>query len=346
MKRRRIGVGAIVVLLASLLTTGGCDVIEKFKQKAKDKSAEAASAEPSGPLSADPDEALGLKLNGPIECINSASGQVFRSRDRYVSWFPDAKVGPTGKEKIVYGLYKVTPTFVERCKKELAGYRKVKEPPTADLDKLADAFEAKLDAVVPLIETAAKYYEAKDYEDDKLAKAKTMHPGLMKAFDEFGEADKGLRAEIKKLKGGMADRELAKVEKGEGKKLRWNHLKTNMVAEKVVQMGDEDLTKLDTTAFETLLKEYEAQVDALDAYVKANSAEAGKVMMYSTYQGNARKLLNSAKAVLRRARDKKPFSDGDIMMINAGNPQMIEGHPAHLVNAYNDMIKGSNNLHW
>ena len=42
----------------------------------------------------------------------------------------------------------------------------------------------------------------------------------MKAFEEFSEADKGLRAEIKKLKGGMADRELAKVEKTEGKKLR------------------------------------------------------------------------------------------------------------------------------
>lgn len=346
MTTRRAGLGWFSILVMTAALTSGCDVIEKFKQKAKDKAAEAASAEPSGPLSADPDEALGLKLNGPIECINTASGQVFRSRDRYVSWFPDAKAGPTGKEKIVYGLYKVTPTFVERCKKELAGYRKVKEPPTADLDKLADTFEAKLDAVVPLIETAAKYYEAKDYEDDKLAKAKTMHPGLMKAFDEFGEADKGLRAEIKKLKGGMADRELAKVEKTEGKKLRWNHLKTNMVAEKVVQMGDEDLTKLDTAAFETLLKECEAQVDALDAYVKANSAEAGKIMMYSSYQSSARKLLNSAKAVLRRAKDKKPFSDGDIMMINAGNPQMIEGHPAHLVNSYNEMIKSSNNLRW
>ncbi|MBL8744708.1 MAG: YiiG family protein, partial [Myxococcales bacterium] len=260
MKQR--GVGVAFLLIAFALSAGGCDVIEKFKQKAKDKADKAASAEPSGPLSSDPDEALGLKLNGPIECINNASGQVSRSRDRYVSWFPDAKAGPTGKEKIVYGLYKVTPTFVERCKKELAGYRKVKEPPTADLDKLADTYEAKLDAVVPLIETAAKYYEAKDYEDDKLAKAKTMHPGLMKAFDEFNDADKALRAELKKLKSGMADRELAKVEKTEGKKLRWNHLKTNMVAEKVVQMGDEDPSKLDAAAFETLLKEYEAQVDA------------------------------------------------------------------------------------
>lgn len=344
MKRRGLWGGSLGVLFASLLLTSGCNVIEKLKQKATEKSE--ASAAPSGPLSDDPDEALGLKLNGPIECINNASGQVFRTRDRYVSWFPDAKAGPTGNEKIVYGLYKITPTFVERCKKELAGYRKVKEPPTADLDKLADAYEAKLDAVVPLVEAATKYYEGKEYQDDKLAKAKTMHPALFKAFEEFGAADQALRGEIRKLKAGMADRELAKVEKEQGKKLRWNHLKTNMVAETVVQMGDEDPTKLDTAAFEKRIAECEAQVDALDAYVKANSAEAGKIPGYSSYQGSARKVVNSAKAVLRRAKDKKPFADSEQMMIDGGNPQMIEGHPASLVNAYNEMVKTSNGLRW
>jgi hypothetical protein len=337
------------LLLGCALSLVGCEALEQLKKAKADlegTTATSASSGPTGPLSADPDEALGLKLNSPIECINNASSTVSRSRERYLSWITDPKVGPTGTEKLVYGLYEAQKHMVDKCKKELATLKKVNEPPTPDLDKLAAGYETKLDAVVPLIEAAHKYYSQKTYQDDKFAKGKSMHADLMKAYDEFDAADKGLRDEVTKLKSGMAEREIAKVEKTEGKKLRWHKLRTNMVGQKLVQAGDKEPTKLDVAAFEAVIKEYAGAVDELDAYVKAHGDEASKVMMFSSYQSESRELVKAAEALLRRAREKKPYSQSEIMMINGGNPQMIEGHPAHFVNAYNEMVKASNNLRW
>ena len=54
--------------------------------------------------------------------------------------------------------------------------------------------------------------------------------------------------------------------------------------------------------------------------------------------------MRSAKSLMRRVRDKKPFETGETMMINAGNPQTVEGHPAHLTAKYNDLVKASNSV--
>ena len=54
--------------------------------------------------------------------------------------------------------------------------------------------------------------------------------------------------------------------------------------------------------------------------------------------------LTSAKQLMRRIRDKVPFSQGDRMMINAGGGEMIEGTPQRLLRDYNSLIEASNRL--
>jgi hypothetical protein len=334
----------IAFLVALALTTTGCDVINKLKKAKEDlASTTSSAAAKEGPLSDDPDEALGLKLNHPIECINNTSSAVFRSYDRYVSWI-DPKTGITGKERNVYGLYEINKSFIDRCKKALVELKNVKEPKTPELDGLAATYEAKLDAVVTAANDAFKYYNQKDYEDDKFAKAKTMHPGLIKAFEEFEAADKAMRQELTKLKSGMNERELAKVEKEQGKKLLWHKLKMSIVAEKVADAGNMDISKIDLAKLEAATKDLEDLTNQLESYAKAHPEESSKVLLWSTYEAKPGELLRSAKAVMRRVRDKKPFETSEMMMINAGNPQMIEGHPAHLTAKYNDLIKASNSL--
>ena len=333
------------LLLASSLGLAGCDVIKDLR-KAKEEltgSGKPETADKEGPLSSDPDEALGLKLTHPIECINNASSQVSRSEERYYSW-TDPKVGPKGNEKIVYGLYEVNTSFVERCKKELVEFRKVKEPPTKELDALIDAYELKLDAAATAVGEAHKYYSQKDYEDDKFAKAKTMHPNLVKAFQEFDTADQSLRDEISKLKAGMTEREIAKVEKEQGKKLLWHKLKMAIVAEKVLVAGKKNIDEIDLAKLEAATKELEDMVNQLETYEKAHADEVSKVMMWSMYSGKPVELVKAAKALVRRVRDKKPFGAGDVTLINGGNAQMVEGHPAHLLAKYNDLVKGGNAL--
>ncbi|WNV09013.1 DUF3829 domain-containing protein [Tardiphaga sp. 709] len=46
------------------------------------------------------------KLNAYVGCVNSLSERTLDSRTRHFSWAP--KSAATGKERIVYGLYKIS----------------------------------------------------------------------------------------------------------------------------------------------------------------------------------------------------------------------------------------------
>ena len=53
-------------------------------------------------------------------------------------------------------------------------------------------------------------------------------------------------------------------------------------------------------------------------------------------------LLRGAKTAQRRERDGFRFDEGEQMLIEAGAPQMVEGHPAKLIDQYNQLIRWSN----
>src|SRR5258708_29189261 len=135
--------------------------------------------------------------------------------------------------------------FTSKCKSELKDFLATKDPATPDLDKAATAYGTALDAVVPLVNEANKYYEKKNYEDDKFKHAKEMHPALMKALDDFETADDALHREVSKLKTGLSERELAKIEKRDGKKLPWHAKKVMMIAKQVLELGAVEDSKVD-----------------------------------------------------------------------------------------------------
>ncbi len=338
----------VVVALLALQSLVGCELVKKYAKKELDGDATSASTSksgstpggPSGGQSDDPDAALGDKLNHPIECINRASPAVTRSRDRYDSWLKDPKAGPTGSESIVYGLYDVTDTFVDGCDKELKALAAQKTPATPDLDKDAATYQAKLDAVVPLIKEAVKYYDQSNYKDDGFKKGKELHPKLRQAFDEFAVADKAMHDDVTKLKAGMDEHELAAIEKREGKKIRWHLKKMMMVAKKLVETGEDDSP--DVTKMDAAIKDLDAELGDTDAYIAAHKDEAGQVTMLSSVTGAAKDFEKAAKLVMRRLRDKTPYDEGAMIMINGGNPQMVEGHPANMVDKYNSLIEQMN----
>ena len=101
---------------------------------------------------------------------------------------------------------------------------------------------------------------------------------------------------------------------------------------------------MQTAAVEAATKELEDMTNQLESYAKAHTDETSKVLMWGMYESRPGEFLRSAKSLMRRVRDKKPFETGETMMINAGNPQTVEGHPAQLTAKYNDLIKASNSL--
>ena len=58
---------------------------------------------------------------------------------------------------------------------------------------------------------------------------------------------------------------------------------------------------------------------------------------------NARELLKTGKALVRRARDGFRYDSGERMFLE-DSPEMVEGHPAQLVSEFNQLIDWSNSM--
>src|SRR6185437_8747351 len=156
------------------------------------------------------------KLNAYVGCINRLSARSYDSRARYFSWA--AKSGPTGRERIIYGLYTIYDT--SDCKKNVEKANAL-EPHDAALEAAASAYAEAVGKLEPLLKEADDYYSREDYKDDKMAKGKALHPRLVAAWDAFAGADQKLRGEVDAINDRRALEKLAEIEQSEGKKARY-----------------------------------------------------------------------------------------------------------------------------
>ncbi len=67
--------------------------------------------------------------------------------------------------------------------------------------------------------------------------------------------------------------------------------------------------------------------------------------MYSMFLSTSEDLLKAAKELKRRKRDNDEYSTGEKAQLRAGS-EMVDGTPAKLNRAYNDLVSRSNSLSW
>ena len=269
------------------------------------------------------------KLNAYVGCINRLSERSYESRQRYFSWV--SKNGPTGKERIIYGTYTIYDT--SDCRKDVEKANAL-EPRDAALETAASAYVEAVGVLEPLLKETAEYYSQEDYKDDRMAKGRALHPRLVAAWDAFANADKALRGGIEAINDRGAVERLAEIESQEGRKARY-HVQALMIQAKRV-LRAQDTEKPDIAAITQALNEYEGTVKSLQQ-LPADEAKAGSFIL-----GSARSFLTSAKQLMRRIRDKVPYSQGDRMMLNSGGGWMVEGSPHRLLRDYNQLIEDYN----
>jgi hypothetical protein len=273
------------------------------------------------------------KLNAYVECINRLSERSYQSRERYFSWA--SKNGPTGKERIIYGTYTIYDTL--GCRKGVEKANAL-EPHDADLEAAASAYADAVSKLEPLLKEADDYYEQENYKDDKMAKGKALHPRLVAAWDAFAAADQKLRSGVEAMNDKRAAERLAEIEQKEGRKARY-HVEALMIQAKRV-LRAENADKPDIAAITQAVSDYESIVAAAEQF--SGSATDGP-KIGSMFISNAKSLLVTAKQLMRRVRDKVPYSDGDKMMLNSGaGGWMVEGSPPRLLRDYNQLIDAYN----
>jgi len=269
------------------------------------------------------------KLNAYVGCINRLSERAHDSRKRYFSWV--GQNGPTGKERIIYGTYTIYDT--SDCKKNVEKANAL-EPRDAALEAAASAYVEAVTKLEPMLKDADDYYTQENYKDDKMARGRALHPLLVAAWDAFARADKELRRGVEAINDKRAAEKLAEIERSEGRKARY-HVEALMIQAKRV-LRAQDAAAPDVAKITEALNEYESTVKALEQ-LPADDAKIG-----SFFTSNAKSFLTTAKQLMRRIRDKVPYSTGDKMMLSAGSGWMVEGSPPRLLRDYNQLIEAYN----
>lgn len=270
------------------------------------------------------------KLNAYVGCINRLSARAFDSRARYSSWAP--KSGPTGKERIIYGLYTIYDT--SDCAKNVDKANAL-EPRDAGLEAAASAYVNAVTTLGPLLKEADDYYTQENYKDDKMAKGRALHPRLVAAWDAFSAADKNLRAGVDGINDKRKLEALKEIEAKEGKTTRYYIEAVMIDAKRVLRLQDTD--KPDIEGITKAVSDYETTVKALDDTAAADGGKVG-----ATFVGNAKSVLVTAKQLMRRIRDKVPYTSGQKMMMTPGSGWMVEGSPARLLRDYNQLVDAYN----
>ncbi len=269
------------------------------------------------------------KLNAYVGCINRLSERAYDSRTRYFSWV--SKNGPTGKERIIYGTYTIYDT--SDCRKSVERANVI-EPRDAALEAAATAYVEAVARLEPLLKEADDYYSQENYRDDRMAKGRALHPRLVAAWDAFANADKALGSGVEAINEKGAAERLAEIESKEGRKARYHVVALMIHAKRLLRA--EKAEKPDISAITQALGEYEATVKALEA-LPADEAKNS-----SSFIGEAKSYLTTAKQLMRRIRDKTPYSQGDRMMLNAGGGWMVEGSLPRLLRDYNELVEAYN----
>ena len=277
-------------------------------------------------------KALTQKINAYVECINRLSERSHQSRSRYFSWA--AKSGPTGKERIIYGTYTIYETAPCKQKVEAANALEPREP---ELEAAADAYVTAVVALEPLLKEADDYYDQQNYKDDKMAKGRALHPRLVATWDAFSAADVKLRNLVDEQQDKLARARLAEIERTEGIKDRY-HVEAVMLTAKYV-LRAQQASPPDLAAFTKAIEEYEAIIKATEDYASANKGSK----IGSSFVSDAKKYLTTAKMLMRRVRDKVPYSQGDRMLMDSGGGAwMVDGSPARLAKDYNQLVGSYN----
>jgi hypothetical protein len=261
------------------------------------------------------------KTNAYIELMNRTL-RAQESWNRYASW-ANVKTGPTGKERIVYGLYSLYDVreLIEKARAAAA------QPPAYPaLDETVKRYIAAYEVLAPLVTEADGYYERKDYMSDKMAGGKALHAKLAPAAQAFLTERKALERDMEAVKSDLDRRQLAAIEQSEGRKARW-HVRNVMIEAKVMVdlLPSNAAPVVDLPAFDKALDRYAAAVKEFDAYSAATPNS------FFVFESSPRNLLGK----LREFRQKVGRTKGDARKAGVGHDL------TWLINDYNMMVSTS-----
>ena len=266
-------------------------------------------------------QAMIAKSNAYTALLNRTLRAV-ESWDRYRSWV-NMQRGPTGRERyIVYGLYSL---YDVRGEIEKAEQAVTQEPAMPELDDAIRRYVQSYRTLAPLISRANVYYERKDYQDDGAALGRELHREMVPAAEAFLKDRADVERAMRALRTDLNSRELADIERREGRSARWN-VRSVMIAARGVMdlMPTNERPVVDMAAFDEAIQRYAAALRELD---KLKETDPDGASILDSQAGSWLGSLREYRQKLARAR---------------GDARRAGGHErTWIINNYNMMVSMS-----
>lgn len=245
------------------------------------------------------------KNNTYVKLLNE-SLRASDSWNRYLSWV-NVERGPTGKERIIYGLYSVS---ASSAREAIANARKAadSEPAAPALDAAAKELATAFETVFPIMNEAHDYYDRKDYMSDGASGAKRLHGQLMPTGRAFIAARDKMDRLQEQAKDQIDALELARIEKTDGKQYRWHMRRTMILAKKAVDLMPQNPRQPgDMKEFDLAISKLADAAREFDAYVR----DSGKSGSFDSYPRDIVGRLRELKDKVAKGRADPTFYSMD-----------------------------------
>jgi serine/threonine protein kinase len=259
------------------------------------------------------------------ECINRYSERAISSRDRYLSWC--ARSGPTGRERIIYGLYALSGDGRD-CETAVTGAAQM-PPEDAELETMAAEYAAALTALAPLISEAERYYEQADYRDDGMARGRALHPQLLAAFDRFAAAHTPFFQRVRQLENQRDDEMLAALEAQPANQRRYLVELVRVRGARIVDMtyrigldSSRRYTGVEAAEITAAVNELEAAIERARAQAQSTNDDE-----LTSYVEGADELLGPAKELRRAIEGRTQLDSHYAEWIGTSAGWMVDGSP-------------------
>lgn len=325
-------IAATVALVAATFTLPAC----KKRSEASGAAAQNAASVKEGtpPSSAEDaeiaaDDALSTKLGYYIECINNVDPFVSEGHDRYIKNLTDKNVFVAARTPSVRSNAPRLPACFEAIEAAATA-----EPKRPDLEQAAFAYRAAHEQLEPLLIEAYRYYSQGDYKDDDVAHGNELHPKIMAGYAAiFASRDK-LRAAVDHENTALLARGLARIEKQEGKSLRYYTRRLMAEGEATLELALDPAT--DPAKLRDAIEAYKTlYAELLDRKAKhPEEAERGGGLVAFVAHGDL--VVGGFKEMQRIAVAKLE-----------GKPVELEDlRRKQLLDFYNSLVEDSNELEW
>jgi hypothetical protein len=208
----------------------------------------------------------------------AAARTVQKSYDRYAAWV-DLKAGPTGKEKAIDGIVDIAGALQEIADAGANGPGMW--PPLPGLDGMAQKLAQTTASLAPVVKSASEYYAQKKYKADAAKHGQELHAQMLPMFEQFFVSEIGMRRELSVVLEDVERRNLARIEKEQGKNYEW-HLRNFLFAAKTLAdllPNHVDAAMIESARYRTRFSNLQAAYTEFTQYCLQHPAEVQKIVV-------------------------------------------------------------------